>query len=376
MIRILHIVHALTQSGGLSNCIMNYYRNINRKEIQFDFIYFRDCEKSFINEITELGGKCYKFTEPSLNIRFYKEAVNFFKDHSGEYTAIHCHALFAACIYGRIAHQNGIKHVIAHAHSTIYGEGIFKKIRNYIIIKRTRRIADEFVACSNEAGCFMFGNNAVKSGKVKVIKNAIDCEKYKFSIEKRLKERKEFCTDTDNDFVIGHVGGFGPVKNHKYIIDVFEQVLRECPESRLVLIGGEGIAAGSTKAEIKKKVKNLGIDNRVSFLGVRSDVAELLFSMDAFIFPSVFEGLPIALIEAQTSGLRCYASDVITKEADIGLCNFLSIKEKPEKWANIILREKEEFKHNRSQWFSVANNCGFNIKNETNKLIALYKSLD
>ena len=158
MIRILHVVHALTRGGGLCNFIMNYYRNMDRSKIQFDFIYFKEAENDFKEEISQLGGRYFRWHEPGLNFAFQKEAEKFFAEHANVYTAMHCHALFALPAYGRIARKYGVRHIIAHSHSVSYGEhGFVRKVRNYCFVRCCRLFADERLACSENAAQFMFG---------------------------------------------------------------------------------------------------------------------------------------------------------------------------------------------------------------------------
>ena len=339
MIRILHFVHALTKSGGLSNFIMNYYREIDRNLIQFDFVYFVDVKDSFIEEIESLGGRVFKFTTPSIKNSSYKsEANSFFKEHKDEYAAIHCHALFSAAIYGPIAKKNGINNIIIHAHSFGYGKGFFRKVRNFYLIKKGCRTSNIKLACSLRAAEFMFGKKSVSRGEVQIVPNAIKTDKYAFNKLTRSKIRNELNIDPDA-FVLGHVGGFSPVKNHSFIIDVFSSIASEHPNSYLVLIGASGVASGSTLQMIKDKVEELGLSEKVIFTGVKTNVNEYMMAMDAFIFPSLFEGFGLVLVEAQASGLNSYASTNVPKDAKCcDLVHYLELEKGPLFWANEIMK--------------------------------------
>lgn len=313
MIRVLHIVHALTRGGGLSNFVMNYYRAIDKTKIQFDFIYFREAESDFKDEIKALGGRVYKMTEPSLSGSYKKECNNFFKEHQGEYVALHCHALFAAAMYGKTAKKYGIENIIAHSHSVGYGKGILRKVRNFYLVKTANRISTCKMACSNDAAEFMFGKKNVKNGNVHFIVNAINCKKYLFSPETRQKVRKEL--GIENNFVLGHVGGFAKQKNHSFIVDVLSEICKIKDNAVVLFAGGAGIASGSSLDDVKEKVKTCGLEDKVHFLGIRQDVNELMMAMDAFIFPSLFEGFGLVLVEAQSSGLISFASENVPKDA-------------------------------------------------------------
>lgn len=372
MIRVLHVVHGLFKSGGLANCVMNYYRNIDRTQVQFDFLYFIENDYSFRDEIESLGGRCFRLNEPSLSFNYRKESDEFFKLHNGEWIAMHCHALFAAALFGDSAKKNGIPCIIAHAHSTVYGKGIIRKMRNYAIIQMTRWTADYYVACGEKAGRFLFGNKAYNRGKVTIFNNAINIEKFAFSIDNRQKIRKEL--GIGDNLVLGHVGGFAGVKNHTFLIDIFVEILKRVPNSFLLLAGGEGTASGSTKSEIVAKVNALGISEYVKFLGVRSDIFAVLSALDVYCQPSIFEGMPISVIEAQTCGLPCVLSDTITRGVDIGNSTFLPLSESAEYWAETII-QKCSCCSSREQGILLAQKAGFDIKVVVSDMLNFYKSI-
>ncbi len=337
MIRVLHVVHALTRRGGLSNCIMNYYRYIDRTKIQFDFLYFREVEDNFCEEIEQLGGRCFKLEEPSLSRSFIKKTNQFFKEHEGEWCFLHCHALFAVSVFSKIAKKNGVSAVIAHSHSTVYGSGLFKKVRNFVFIQQAAQLSDYRLACSKEAGNFMFGKNK----EFFLLNNAIDISVYRSAQEKRAIVRREL--SLENAFVLGHVGSFAASKNHKFLIEIFNEVQKTVPNAKLLLVGGEGIAAGSTLAQMKQKVVDLDLEDKVLFLGVRQDVPCLMSAMDAFVFPSLFEGFGLVLVEAQASGLPCTASDRVPLAAKCtDLVSYLPLESGAKAWAEHILNHRTQ----------------------------------
>ncbi len=334
MVRILHIVHAITRGGGLSNVVMNYYRNMNREKIQFDFLYFREVEDDFRSEIESLGGRCFYMAEPSLSLSFFKERESFFREHRGEWLAIHCHALFAVCIFAKVAKKYGVKSVIAHSHSAGYGIGkIIKKTRNIAFVSQARKLSDIHLACSHDAAEFMFGKNKIASGEVTIIKNAINCHDFIFSYEARIRIRNSLFIN-DETILIGHVGGFASQKNHVFLINIFSELQKRRPDSALLLVGGEGITAGSTKKIVLDKVRQCGLEKKVIFAGLRNDVNELLSAMDIFVFPSLFEGLGLSLVEAQVAGLQCFVSDVVPSEVKVtDNLTFLPLEAGVQEWA-------------------------------------------
>ena len=354
MIRILHIVHVLTNGGGLSNFIMNYYRNIYRTKIQFDFIYFKETEDDFKDEITSLGGRFFKFHEPTSG-DFAKQREAFFDNYAHEYKAIHCHVLFAVAAFADSAKRHGIKNIIAHAHSTEYGSGIARKVRNWLLIKAAKNRSTHALACSMAAGEFMFGKGAVDSGRVTVIPNAIDCSKYLFNDAVREEVREEL--DINGKFVIGNVGGFVPLKNHDFLIDVFKKVHDKCPEAVLLLAGGEGTTV-NTKQKIIDKVHALELDDSVKFLGIRRDINSIMSALDVFVLPSLFEGFGLVLLEAQLSGLPCIASTAVPLAAKCTeRVNYIDLSNGAEYWA------AEISKHQNSAASRVVNIADFNAYN-------------
>lgn len=370
MIRILHIVHAITKGGGLCNMVMNYYRFIDREKIQFDFLYFRDSEDTFQQEIESLGGRCFKMSEPSISNAFIKERETFFKEHEGEWNAIHCHALFASAVFTKIAKQHKIPYSFSHSHSAAYGTGnVLKRFRNSYFINKSKALGDVHLACSKDAALFMFGKKELQSGRAIIVNNAIDLDKYWFDIDKRKKMRAEL--SIDNKFVIGHVGGFVPLKNQSYLVDVFYNFQLNHPDSVLLLIGGEGIAAGSTKQLLIDKINQYEISDKVKLLGLRDDVNALDQAMDVFVLPSLFEGLGIALVEAQASGLPCIASPAVPHEAQI-LDSYTAMNdlEDIDSWVKAI---EASMNYGISQRYVDCNKFdGFNITKQCEKLEEVY----
>jgi len=338
MIRILHIVHAITKGGGLCNMIMNYYRFIDRTQIQFDFLYFMDSEETFQSEIEALGGRCFRMSEPSVSLSFLKEREAFFKQHEGEWKAIHCHALFASAVFTRVAKRHKVSHSHSHSHSHNIGYGRgnpLKRLRNSYFIHQARVLGDTHLACSKDAAVFMYGEKEYQSGKAVIIKNAIDLDKYWFNVDQRNNVRRDL--GLEDKLVIGHVGGLAPQKNQSFLIDVFYIFQQKHPDSVLLLVGGEGIASGSTKQMLLDKVKNYGISDKVKFLGLRNDVNALDQAMDVFVFPSLFEGFGIVLIEAQASGLPCIVSPAVPNEARV-LQSYVSMNnlDNADSWVNAV----------------------------------------
>lgn len=361
MKKILHIIHTPARGGGLSNFVMNYYRKIDREKLQFDFIYFREAEDSFEDEITELGGRMYKFISPMPGNGYKREAEEFFSAHRGEYDAVHCHALFAAAVYGPIAKKYGIKNIIQHSHSIGYGKGMLRKVRNFMLIRRGVKNATCYMACSVGAAKFMFGEKRTRSGEVKIIPNAVDAAKYRYNSAIRNDVRRELGIAEDA-LVLCHAGGFTIQKNHRFIIEVFRRIYAANRNSYLLLAGGAGTVAGSTYESIRELVKEYGLSDNVRFLGVRRDVNRIFIASDEFIFPSVFEGFGIVLVEAQAAGLLCFASDAVPRDAGCTeLVSYMPLKLGAEVWSERLLLP-ETINENRGQYADKIRKYDINIQ--------------
>lgn len=327
-IRVLQVLGGLNR-GGAETMVMNLYRNIDRNKIQFDFIKHTESKCAYDDEIKELGGRIYSIPKYKVYNHFqYKKAWNnFFKKHP-EYKIIHGHVRSTATIYLKIAKKYGL-YAIAHSHSTSSGKGIKAIIKNMLQF-RIRYITDYFMGCSKEANEWLYGKKIANSEKCIILHNAIDVEKYTYNEDIRNKLRKELNIKED-EMVVGNIGRFSYMKNHKFLIDIFEKLCKT-ENCKLLLVGD-----GELKNDIQNIVKNKHLENKVIFTGVRSDVNEILQAMDIFVMPSIFEGLPVTLIEAQASGVPSLIANTITKEVDITpLIYRENLKNEPLIWTNKI----------------------------------------
>jgi glycosyltransferase involved in cell wall biosynthesis len=322
---------------------MNYYRNIDRNKVQFDFLVHRTKKGVFEDEIESLGGKIYRMPPISPKNYFkYKEKLNaFFKEHI-EYKIVHSHLNALSIFVLNIAKKNNIPIRIAHSHTSLYNLNLnpFSKqrhnlnfaarffIQNFLKLK-IPAYANYYFSCGDKAGKWLFGKS--NFSKVRIINNAIDAEKFNYNIDKALKNKKRL--EVEEKIVLGHIGNFIPVKNHSFLIEIYREIKKINPNTSLILVGKVD------ENQIKKLIKG-PLPSDIKFLGQRNDIHEILQAIDVFVFPSTNEGLPLSLIEAQASGLKIAASDDITQELDItGLINFISLKQSPKYWAKLILSE-------------------------------------
>ena len=300
MIRVLHVLNNLG-SGGAESFVMNIYRNIDRTEVQFDFLIRSNQNGSMVKEISDMGGKVFILPSfPKHVFENYRKLDYFLRNHSCEYTAIHVHA--NALIYVKplqLAEKYKIPIRIIHSHSTNSKMALLHKVN----ILRIDKWCTTRFACSELAGEWMFPKR-----QYKIIPNGISLERFKFNNYDRDKVRKIY--DLDNKIVIGHVGRFTTPKNHPFIINLFEEYHKRNRDSALMLVGD-----GENKEHIKMLVKEKGLTDSVFFVGAVSNVWEYMSAMDIFLFPSFYEGFGIVLLEAQANGLPCVVSNVISNLA-------------------------------------------------------------
>lgn len=332
-IRILQVIGVMNR-GGAETMVMNLYRNVDRCRIQFDFVVHTSEEGAYDTEIASLGGKifhCPRFT-PQSYLAYRAWWHSFFQGAGVQYPIVHGHIGSSAAVYLSIAKHYG-KKTIAHSHSSSVDHTL-KGFSYNVISYPTRYIADFFFSCSHAAGVSRYGKK-VTGDPVRYfgLHNAIETTGFDYSEKLRASIRKALGY-TQDEIIIGHVGRFSTVKNHTFLLDIFSAALQQESRLRLLLAGD-----GTLRKEMEEKARILGIAERVLFLGVRSDVNELMQAMDVLLFPSLYEGLPVTLVEAQASGLPCLISDCIPTESKIidGLVATQSLSDSPERWAKKLL---------------------------------------
>lgn len=359
MIRILHVVTYMGR-GGLETMIMNYYRHIDKNKIQFDFLVHRDFEADYDQEIKQLGGHIYHL--PRLNPfsrNYRKEFKQFLKEHS--YQIIHVHQDCLSSIALKVAYQNDIPTRIAHAHSTSQDKNIKYLIKRFYM-RSIPKYATHLFACGREAGDWMFQGKSFE-----IVNNAIDSQNFKYDELLRSNVRKALSIK-DNEVVIGHVGRFNYPKNHEFIIDIFNDLTQKDKRFKLLLVG-----TGDLEDKIKEKVKDLNLQDKVLFLGSRSDVNELMQAMDIFLFPSHYEGLGIVAIEAQASGLPIIKSNNVPDQCKITSNVWsLSLDDNINIWVNKILEVSESFE--RKDTSKYIKEAGYDINSNVKWLEDFYLS--
>lgn len=352
--------------GGVESFVMNYYRELVRYGIQFDFLCMYD-SIAYEEEIKNLGGKIFYVPNVKKNYFGYVKEVRQLlkKEH---YDVVHVNMLSAANIVPlRLAHESGIKKIIAHSHNSS-APGLIRNIMDRCNRSKMNKYATEKAACSRKAGEWLFGRQTFEEGKVTVIQNAVNVENYLFSERNRERLRTEL--GWKGKFVIGHVGRFEYQKNHEALIEIFRNIVKKEPNAMLCLIG-EGVLY----SHIVEKVSGYGLKDNVFFAGTRKNVDEFLSAMDVFLFPSYFEGLPFTLVEAQANGLPCVISDTITEEIVFSEENVrrLPLEICYEKWAEDVLSFKNWQRTNSDLIKTNLKKKHYDIVTEAERLRRLYQ---
>ena len=325
LVRVLCVFGALDRGGAETMC-MNLYRNIDRDKVQFDFVKHTKRTCAFDEEIIQLGGRI--FTAPQYKIYNHFEYIRwwkaFFSQHT-EYKIVHGHYFTISAVYFAVARKFGIK-TIGHSHSTGSDSKSLETSICRFYEKMVERYSDYCIACSNASGLWLFPNKDFL-----VLRNAIDPSRFLYSPETTKIVRKELGI-SDSTLVLGNVGNFSYAKNPIGVINVLKAVSEKHPDVCLIMVGD-----GALHLDAINYAEKVGLKDKIIFTGVRSDVSEIYQAMDAFVFPSFFEGLPVAVIEAQASGIQCFISERVSKECDItGRCSFLPIDE-VNVWTDTIL---------------------------------------
>lgn len=269
--------------GGVESVVMNYYKNIDRNRIQFHFLCDEDSTDIPYEEIEKLGGKVIVIPPYQKLFKYQKELYRIFKENN--YKIIHSHINALSVFPLRIAKKAGVPIRIAHSHSTSNKKEWKKNILKMILRPFSKLYANNYFACTEYAGKWLFGKKVVERKELNVINNAIDLKKFEFNENTREDLRKELGIKEDV-LVIGHVGRFMKQKNHEFLIDVFEKAIKQDDNIYLILVG-----QGPLEDKIKEMAKEKGIEDKILFLGQRNDVNKLYQAMDIFVLPSLYEGL-------------------------------------------------------------------------------------
>lgn len=364
MIRVIHVIGSLGM-GGAQTMIMSIYRIMDKSKIQFDFILDTDEKGCFEDEIQATGGRIFKL--PKFNGRNFKSIQQawhcFFAEHP-EYKILHSHVRSYASVFIPVAQKRGVKTII-HSHNTSNGKGI-KAIVKSILQYPLRFQADYFFGCSEIAGRWLFGKRVIQSDRFYMLKNAVDLDRFAFNELVRNQVRRELGADEDM-LLLGHVGRFHAQKNHRFLLESFYGLKKNRPNTKLILLGD-----GELKDEIARLILELGLNDSVIMLGVKDDVENYMWAMDALLLPSVHEGLPVVVVEAQASSLMSFVSETVTNEVGFSdLVKYLPIDNGTEPWIEALSQYQPKRKDVSAQ---IAMN-GYSVKDSAEWVYSFYREI-
>lgn len=367
-IKILHVVGGMNV-GGTETMLMNLYRKLNTN-VQFDFISYYDKDAYYDDEIKRLGGQVIKIDSPNKvgMIKSIKNLCEAIKEN-GPYDAVHAHTLFNCGVAMIAARLSGIKVRVSHAHTNLDNtKNIIRKIYIWCMRRTINLFSTDCIACSESAGKYLFGESITLSKKYKLLPNYVDYKKY-LNCSDTKSVRQELGIK-DDDIVVGHIGRFVEAKNHKFLLEVVSEMIILNNKVKLILAGD-----GELRKDMECYAEELGIKENVYFLGIRKDIDKILNNLDIFIFPSIYEGLGLVMIEAQSAGIPCLVSEAIQKEADldIGLVKQINLNDKKELWIKEAFELIENKNKNKKQILSAIKNKGYDLDNIINKLLEIYK---
>ena len=324
------------EAGGAETFLMKQYRKLDREKFQMDFCVNVQKRCFYDDEIEALGGKIYRIPTKSEDFKGSLKALENIVRENG-YESVLCSSVKPGTALELLAaKKGGAKRLIYRSSNTSVDGGAKQKILHSTLGRLARYVPNVKIAPSKEAAEYCFGKNCLKNGKADILYNGVDMSVYHYSDEKRQEMREKL--GLKNELAVFHVGRFATAKNHGFLLEVFAEILKLKPNSRLFLAGG-----GELEENIICKAKELDIIERVELLGIRKDVPDLLCAADVFVFPSFYEGMPNTVIEAQALSVPCVISDRITPDADItGRVKYLPLGD-ASLWANTAVEYSEKF---------------------------------
>lgn len=356
-----------TNMGGAQMFILNMLRNLDLTRFQVDFaVNFEEREGGIGDELRSLG--CNIYMLPYFKVYNYRHFVNewehFLNKH--HYDIVHGHSTNSAAVYLKVAKNKGCV-TIAHCHSAGFRGNKLQQLLKSYYTKKVRNVADYWFACSDIAAEHLYGKDYQKFVNYYNIPNAINAEKYVYKEDVRNRIRAEFGI-SDQIFLCGHVGSFTAPKNHMFLLDVFCEVLKMKPNAQLMCCGD-----GNLKTQVREKAQSLGILDKIIFPGIVKNCNEYMMAMDVLIFPSLFEGFPVTVVEAEATGLPVVMSDVITDEVNLTNCIYrLSLNKSPEEWARIVCNV---FSDNRGDYNKIICESKYNMRTSVKKVMSLYEEM-
>lgn len=359
--RLLCIVSNM-DAGGAETFLMKMYRQLDRTCYQMDFVVSGDGRGYYEHEIERLGGRVFRITRKTKDFSAYRRELFGAVREDGCPVVLRIGSNAFSAIDLWIAKREGARRLALRSSNASDGQAGLGMLLQRALRRPLTSVANVKIAPSDLAAEYTFGPMAMRKGEVHYLRNALDLDAYAFSAEKRTAIRAELSIDADA-LVVGHVGRFAPQKNHGFLIEVFTELLKSRPDARLVLVG-----KGELEDEVCAKAEAFGVLGSIVFTGVRSDVPALLSAFDALALPSLYEGMPNVVIEAQAAGLSCVVSDTVTRQADVtGLVEYLPI-DNTTAWAKVL---ESAATVERLDTRTAMTAAGYDISSEAKKFVEL-----
>ncbi|UEA72430.1 glycosyltransferase [Acidaminococcus fermentans DSM 20731] len=361
----LQVLSGFVNSGGVSSVLMNYYRKLDKSKVQFDFLYFNKADENLIKEVEKMGGKVFYVSKPTLSKCSIGAWDKFFSIYGSKYDIVHNNQIFLNGFLAYFVKKYTHAKLVMHEHASQWGNRPSARIRNYLLTISSFQFADAYFACSSKAYNFAFNRveNLFKSKESYIMNNAINLQDFDYNPEIRQQMRRKWGI-SDKSFVIGHVGRFELEKNHIFLLKIFKEFLLLNPGAVLLLVGD-----GSLKEQIINESKRLKIFDNVIFAGKHQDIYNYYQMMDVFVLPSKFEGLGMACVEAEASGLPVFCSLEVPKIVDVVNCNYLGLNASPKTWAEAIIKYR---RFQRKSTILDLSGSIFDINCEVDKLVNEY----
>lgn len=358
-IKILFVLDYINDNSGVSSMVLNYYCHMDKKNFLIDFLLYEPPRENILRYFEKYNSTVYATGHPVKMgyIKYQKEIKKFFSERQEQYQIVHLHIPNAAFVILKYAKKYGVQTRILHSHNSRGADSRLKRVRNKILNNQGIQFANHYMACSESAARYLFGNDRLE--KVDIISNAINLEKFKF--DSLCRERVSKKLGIKNELVLGHVGRFCRQKNHIFLIEIAKELKLDGIPFKLLLLGD-----GELKIEIQEVAKNAGIEDSILFLGVQKNVKEYMDVMDVFLLPSLYEGLPYVCVEAQVNGLDCLISDKVSREVELSdQLLFLGISD-PKEWKKSILEcvNKKGLRRTKAQQYSRMRNYDISIQSK------------
>lgn len=364
MLRVINVVTQMNRDG-MESRLMDIYRHLDTDKVQFDFYTFRMEEGQFDQEIQSLGGRIYYNRPLSIvNVRRRRAEFADFLGKHPEYKIVHAHMNAWCGLLLRSAQEAGVPIRIAHSRTSLEKMTLKNAVKNITKLP-VNRFATHRFAVSRKAAIWLYGKKVVEQGETEVWPNAIEYDKFQYDMAVRREMRS--ILNVEKNLVIMHVGNYRFEKNHLFLLKVFAEVKKRNSSAHLILVGR------GDWDKVRLKAEHLGVIDSLTFTGSRSDVSRLLQAGDVFVFPSLYEGFPGAVLEAQAAGLPCVISDSITEEVCITpLVERISLSLSAEQWAEKILVKSNSIREPTRDYFR---SKGFDINSLVGKLTDFYQSV-